>query len=176
MKIHFRHIPLVMAFLTASCSISQHKLPSSYDQFLSDSLCKDGQMLLLEIGNLYPSDTVCVYLENKIVLKNLYRGWPFPIDTGAKKYGGHGEYYYDFLLVWERNRNSINVYNMNDPLKKKIKHVVVRDSLSIKMVHNKGNHKEIVIPKDNDSLIRFLFEAIDDTVRVITSDHIHYFE
>lgn len=175
MQIHLRYMLLVVAFLAASCSIIQHQLPSGYDQYRSNPLCEDGEILILRIGNLYPSDTVSVYLEDKLVLKNLSRGCLFPVDTGARKFGGHGEYHYDYLLVWGRNHNSIDVYNMKDPLKKKIKHVVVKDSLSIKVVHNKGDYKEIVIPKDNDSLIHFLFETIDDTVRVRTSDHLLYF-
>jgi hypothetical protein len=129
---------------------------------------------MLQIGNLYSPDTVSLYIENKLVLEKLYRGCQFPTDTGAKRLGGHGEYSYDFLLVWEKNRNAINVFYLKDPHKRLIKRVNVKDSLSIKVVHNKGDFKQIMIPKDNDSFLHILFEPIDDTVRVLTFNHLLY--
>lgn len=176
MKIHLRYMIFALVLLATGCSIMiRHKLPSTYDQYRKNPLCKGGQVFLLEIGNLYSQDTVSVYIENKRVLKELYRGCMFPTDTGARRYGGHGEYYYDYLVVWEKNRNAVNVFNMKDPHKRLIKHVVVKDSLSIKVFHNKGDYKELTIPKDNDSIVHILFEAVNDTMRVITSDHILYF-
>lgn len=169
-----------MMFIGSSCSINiRSNLPSDYTELhyrvykglnnndkLDKSLC-DGQLLMLQIARLSPKDTISVYINGKLVLKNITTQYPFPyIDK--EEYGGHGEHYYDFLLVKKTKGNKLFLVNLRDPKKKKIAAVSINDNLVICVVNERGEHKTLTIPKNNDHFleIRF-FETTVDTLQSV---------
>lgn len=169
---------LILLCASGGCSINiRSKLPTNYTDLnykiekriknnvhLDESLC-EGQLMMLQIGCLYPTDTVSVSFNGKIVLKNITTDYPFPyIDK--EEYGGHGEHYYDFLLFRKTNGNTLLLMNLRDPKKKVIAQASVKDSLDIRVVYNNEPPKRISIPKTTDYFleIRF-FRSFVDTLQ-----------
>ena len=171
---------LIMMFLGSRCSINiRNNLPSDYTELhyrvykylnnnekIDKSLC-DGQLLMLQVAQLTPKDTISVYINGKLVLKNITTDYPFPyIDK--KEYGGLGEHYYDFLLVKKTKGNKLFLVNLRDPKKKKIAAVSINDNLDICVVDEKGEHKTLSIPKNNDHFLEIRFSETDaDTLQSV---------
>ena len=124
---------------------------------LDKSLC-DGQLMMLQIGNMLPGDTVSVYINDIVLLENVTTDYPYPyIDK--EEYGGHGEHNYDFLLYKKKYGNTLLVVNLRDPQKNLIKQVKLKNDFHIKAIDGNGCQKEFAIPKNLNHFleIRFLF-------------------
>jgi len=160
---------LIMMITGSSCSVKiRGKLPSDYTELhyrvykglknndkLDKSLC-DGQLLMLQIARLTPEDTISVYMNGKLVIKNITTDYPFPyIDK--KEYGGHGEHYYDFLLVKKANTNKFLLVNFRDPKKKILAKVPVYNNIFVGVVDEKGERRMLSIPKSNDHFLEIRF-------------------
>lgn len=170
-----------MLFIGSSCSVNiRSNLPSDYTELhykvytglenndeLDKSLCY-GQLLLLHIAQLTPEDTISVYMNGQLVIKNITTDYPFPyIDK--EEHGGHREHYYDFLLVKKTKGNKLFLVNLRDPKKKKIAAVSVNDNLDICVVDEKGEHKTLSIPKNNDHFLEIRFSETDaDTLQSVS--------
>ncbi len=162
-------IVVLMLFTVASCSVYlKGKMPMDYTDLhykvekrikdnskLDKSLC-DGQLMLLHIGRVCPNDTLSVYMNDKLVLNQITISYPYPyIDT--EEYGGHGEHYYDFLLLKKNNCNILLLMNLRDPEKKVLARVSAKDSLRIKVGDETGRVKSISIPQAVDHFLEIQF-------------------
>ena len=174
---------MLILFVGTSCSTYIiNNLPTDYtaihrkvskkienNKDLDKSLC-DGQLLMLQIGNMLPGDTVSVYINDIVLLENITTDYPYPYIC-KEEYGGHGEHDYDFLLYKKKCGNKLLVVNLNDPQKNLIKQVKLKNDFRIKAIDGKGCQKEFVIPKNLDHFleIRFLFfkDFYADTLRHI---------
>lgn len=167
-----RLLLMFFSILYSGCSSIRNELPVEYAQFYNNTLCDAGKIMFLQIGNLFPTDTVNVFFEGKNVLKNLTQDYPFPYIC-EKKYGGHNEYYYDFLII--KQDNSILITNFNDRKRKVIKRVPISGNLNIKVTCNHGFYREIEIPYEHNRFFAIYFKIYGDSIRVDTTNHIRWF-
>ncbi len=176
---------LILIFIIGSCSTSfKSKLPTNYTDLshkvdkriknnpnLDKSLC-EGQLMMLQLGMLYPTDTVSLYINDELVFNKITTDFPYPyIDK--EEYGGHGAHYYDFLLVRQKNRDIVSVINLRDPQKETLAKVLIKDTFDICIVDEKERAKSIKIPKDIDHFIEIQFVK---TSFVDTLSGIRYFD
>lgn len=179
---------VVMLYTAGSCSINlRSNLPKDYTDLQYrvcksiknnekiDSLLSNGQLMMLQIGHVLPEDTIALYFNGRLIINNITTDYPFPyIDE--EKYGGHGEHYYDFLLVSKSNNNHILLVNFGDPSKKKIAEISVKESLNISVVNNKGERKTQVIPRNIDHFLEIRFLLYKKGIYTDTLHCVHFFE
>ncbi len=145
-NIYFIIILTMVAF--SSCRMNDRMiLPSTLEELRTSSLFEGGCISLLQIIDLLPGDTISLYINEELVLKELTVNYPYPGYIDMEKWGGHGEYNFDFLL-WKRN-HKIKLVNMNDPHKKVIKQIQNKETLIFKAVDERGERNEVMILGNN---------------------------
>ena len=143
--------------MSSSCHMNTRTtLPSTFEELRTNGLFEDGRMSLLQIKNLLPGDTISLYVNEVLVLKEVTVNYPYPGYIDIEKWGGHGEYNFDFLL-WKRNHQIILV-NMEDPHKTIIKRILDKNTLIFKAVDERGEKKELMISEKKrlPASIRFI--------------------
>lgn len=148
MKGNIYIILMLTMVMSSSCHMNTRTtLPSTFEELRTNSLFEDGRMSLLQIINLLPGDTISLYVNEVLVLKEVTVNYPYPGYIDIEEWGGHGEYYFDFLL-WKRN-HKIKLVNMNDPHKKVIKQIQNKETLIFKAVDERGERNEVMILGNN---------------------------
>lgn len=178
---------VVMSLVLYSCSTYiRNKLPTDYTDInrkvnkdivnndkLDKSLC-NGQLMMLHIGCVCPTDTVSVYINDTLIIGNITTNYPYPyIDK--EEYGGHGEHDYDFLLYKKKYGNKLLVINLRDPQKNVIKQVKFKDNFCIKAVNEKGCQKEFIIPKNLNHFLEIRF-LLYDIFYADTLQHVKFYD
>lgn len=129
-------IVLGMAFtvllFTGCASYRNQRFPRflSY-KYKDNELYKENRVMILEVGDLLPEDTISVMLNGKLLIPNVTTSTPYPEYICPPKYGGHYEHDFWYLLVKSRNGKSLRVYNYEDPKKKSLGKVKTNNRLVI---------------------------------------------
>lgn len=169
------HLLVLLIILLAinGCSFKKN-FPINYYQINDNPLCLNGSILLLQVGNLQPADSVYIYINNKLIVPCITPKFPYPGYIDEENHGGHGETYYDFLLVRKHN-STLLVINMEDPKKMTLRRILIKNNIIIKAINQLGNNKVIDIPKDINHFLEIRFFVEGGNIYGDTLHHIQLF-
>ena len=150
-------IVLWAAFLVAfsGCATHQKSLPCNYDGLRELKSYNSGNIFLLHVGQLFPSDSVSIFINSQEAVRDVSTKFPYPTEVDTKLQGEPNKCYYDFILSIKKH--IITLTTLKDPKKKILFSTKFKDTIDITVRNNFGDSKSFYIPETRHYFMSFRF-------------------
>ena len=153
------------------CATYHRLLPCGYDGLRKLESYNSGNIFLLHVGQLTPSDSVSIFINSQEAVLYVSTNFPYPTEVYTNSQGEPNKCYYDFILT--KKKHIITLTTLKDPKKKILFSTKFKDTIDITVLNNYGDSKSFYIPENMHYFMSFRFmmrpdgSLYTDTIRGI---------